>query len=533
MEDAPTCDWDIRPKVFVNSADALSQEVTMTDLIPAAQYVRMSTEHQQYSLQNQSAAIQKYAEANALVIVQTYSDGAKSGVILRRRPGLRQLLRDVVGGAAGYRAILVYDVSRWGRFQDTDESAHYEFLCKSAGVPVHYCAETFGNDSSFANMMMKALKRTMAGEYSRELSVKVFEGHKRLARLGFKQGGSPGYGFRRFLLSRDGEIKQELGDREHKSIATDRVVLIPGPQEEIQVVREIYRLFVEERYSVLHIVRELNRRGIRRRDGGIWKYGAVRIILSHPKYAGWHVYGRTSQKLCTATIPVPKNQWTMAPRAFDAMVDQATFDAVQRVKGEQAKNQANEVMLDRLRRLLATKGRLSYSIVSHSPDVPSPSTYRLRFGSLRRAFDLIGYGKPEDFGLSLDIRRRTQALREQLINQIQTAFPEEVQIIGKGGRWRSLLQLDDFLISVRTARSLRTETGILKWIVDAAPRECNYLTLQARLTPTNDRIQDLYVFRSFKRLRFSLRQDDKWLDQGIRLHDLGEFCKVARLIRNS
>jgi hypothetical protein len=108
-----------------------------------------------------------------------------------------------------------------------------------------------------------------------------------------------------------------------------------------------------------------------------------------------------------------------------------------------------------------------------------------------------------------------------------------VQIIGKGGRCRSLLQLDDFLISVRTARSLRTKTGILKWIVDAAPRECNYLTLQARLTPTNDRIQDLYVFGSFKKLRFSLRQDDKWLDQGIRLHDLGEFCKVARLVRNS
>jgi predicted site-specific integrase-resolvase len=103
----PTCNRDIRPKVFVNPADALSQEGTMTDLIPAAQYVRMSTEHQQYSLQNQSAAIQKYAEANALVIVQTYSDAAKSGVILRRRSGLRQLLRDVVGGAAGYRVILV------------------------------------------------------------------------------------------------------------------------------------------------------------------------------------------------------------------------------------------------------------------------------------------------------------------------------------------------------------------------------------------------------------------------------------------
>jgi len=46
-----------------------------------------------------------------------------------------------VSGHAAYKAILVYDVSRWGPFQDNDEAAHYEFLCKSTGVPVHYCAE--------------------------------------------------------------------------------------------------------------------------------------------------------------------------------------------------------------------------------------------------------------------------------------------------------------------------------------------------------------------------------------------------------
>jgi DNA invertase Pin-like site-specific DNA recombinase len=143
------------------------------NLVPAAQYLRMSTEHQQYSLENQSAAIQNYANRHGFEIVQTYSDAAKSGVALKRRTGLRQLLQDVVSGNAAYRAILVYDVSRWGRFQDTDESAHYEFVCKSAGVPVHYCAETFANDGSLPSLIMKALKRTMAGEYSRELGVKV------------------------------------------------------------------------------------------------------------------------------------------------------------------------------------------------------------------------------------------------------------------------------------------------------------------------------------------------------------------------
>src|SRR6201993_3652520 len=155
----------------------------------AAEYLRMSTEHQKYSTENQSAAIREYAERYGFHIVRTYSDPAKSGLLLRCRLGLRELLKDVTEGKTEYRAILVYDVSRWGRFQDTDEAAHYEFLCKSSGVPIHYCAEIFVNDGSLPSSIMKALKRVMAGEYSRELGVKVIAGQKRLAQLGFKQGG--------------------------------------------------------------------------------------------------------------------------------------------------------------------------------------------------------------------------------------------------------------------------------------------------------------------------------------------------------
>ncbi|MGO9980974.1 MAG: recombinase family protein, partial [Candidatus Sulfotelmatobacter sp.] len=116
--------------------------------IPVAQYLRMSTEHQQYSLDNQQMAIQAYAEKQGFCVIQTYTDGAKSGVVLKRRNGLRQLLQDVMGGKPMYKAILVYDISRWGRFQDADEAAHYEYLCKSTGVPIHYCAELFVNDGA-------------------------------------------------------------------------------------------------------------------------------------------------------------------------------------------------------------------------------------------------------------------------------------------------------------------------------------------------------------------------------------------------
>lgn len=115
-------------------------------LIPAAEYVRMSTDDQPNSIAYQTEAIRRYAAKLGFEVVATYSDPGRSGVEIKHRPGLRQLLQDVVGGHARYRVILVYDVSRWGRFQDVDESAHYEFVCRSAGVPVHYCAEQFEND---------------------------------------------------------------------------------------------------------------------------------------------------------------------------------------------------------------------------------------------------------------------------------------------------------------------------------------------------------------------------------------------------
>jgi DNA invertase Pin-like site-specific DNA recombinase len=102
-------------------------------LIPAAQYLRMSTEHQQYSLLNQSAAIATYAAQNGFLITRTYEDAGRSGLRIIDRPGLTNLLRDVVTRRHGFQAVLVYDVSRWGRFQDSDESAYYEFLCKRAG----------------------------------------------------------------------------------------------------------------------------------------------------------------------------------------------------------------------------------------------------------------------------------------------------------------------------------------------------------------------------------------------------------------
>ena len=207
----------------------MSRADTEPSVVPAGVYVRMSKEHQQYSTSNQMDAIRDYAKRRGMQIVKEYSDEGKSGLSIQGRDSLSQMIQDVQNEEASFSAILVYDVSRWGRFQDADESAYYEYICRRAGVSVHYCAEQFENDGSPVSTIVKGVKRAMAGEYSRELSSKVFQGACRLVQLGYRQGGTAGFGLRRVLLDQSGAKKGELKMGEQKSIQTDRVVLVPGP----------------------------------------------------------------------------------------------------------------------------------------------------------------------------------------------------------------------------------------------------------------------------------------------------------------
>src|ERR1700722_2564743 len=228
----------------------------------AAEYVRMSTEHQQYSTENQHASIQRFADEHGLAIVRTFADAGKSGLGIQGREALQELLRVVNSGSADFCTILVYDVSRWGRFQDADEAAHYEFQCKRQHISVQYCAEHFSNDATPMSAVMKSIKRAMAGEYSRELSAKVFAGQCRLSTLGYRQGGQPGYGLRRQLLDQHGQPKAILARGERKSFQLERVILTPGSTTEVATVRRIYHLFTMDHRSESEIAILLNKEGI-------------------------------------------------------------------------------------------------------------------------------------------------------------------------------------------------------------------------------------------------------------------------------
>lgn len=180
------------------------------------------------------------------------------------------------------------------------------------------------------------------------------------------------------------------------------------------------------------IARELNRRGIRFRPGAKWRSSAVYAILTQQKYVGTYEFGRTSSRLYTPLIKLPKSDWILARRAFEPLIDYPTFAQAQQIVYQRTINKSNEELLVGLKGLLGRCGTLSGTLITAESNIPSPTTYRKRFGSLRKAYGLIRYVRSEDFGAT-ELRRRTQALRDEVIDKLQYFFPSACRSSAEAG----------------------------------------------------------------------------------------------------
>jgi DNA invertase Pin-like site-specific DNA recombinase len=361
--------------------------------VRAAQYVRMSTDQQRYSIEHQSRTISAYAADRGFEIVRTYADVARSGLRIKGRPALAKLIADVVAGGVDFSTILVLDVSRWGRFQDLDEAAHYEFICRSADVDVRYCAEPFENDGSMHSAIIKQLKRVMAAEYSRELSVKVSTAQRGLAQQGYRLMGSPGYGLRRLILDETGAPAILLEPGQRKAIHGHRIMLVPGPPDEVATVRRIYRLRLERKQSLAAIARTLNAEGVMNEQGRPWKGGTVKTVLTNEKYVGNNVFGRLKGRLGETRRPTPPETWVRCQDAFPALVDRKLFRKAVKAAATPLVAWSEEQLLQALRDLWARAGFLSIRLMEQSPDTPCINSYYKRFGTLSEAYRLIGYDR--------------------------------------------------------------------------------------------------------------------------------------------
>lgn len=460
--------------------------------LPAVAYVRMSTDHQKYSTENQLDVIRKYASSRGLEILRVFADAGKSGLRLDGREALQRLMEEVHSGHADFRAILVYDVSRWGRFQDADEGAYHEHVCSRAGIRVHYCGEQFENDGSIGSNLLKTVKRVMAGEYSRELSVKVFAGQCRLVELGFRQGGPPGYGLRRVLIDERGSPKGELARGEHKSLQTDRVILVPGPEEERQTVQWMYRMFVDEKCPEREIAEMLNARGCLTDLGRAWTRATVHQVLTNEKYIGNNVFNRLSFKLKQRRVRNPREMWIRSLGAYPAIVDQALFQRAREIVDARSRYFSDEELLATLKDILAREGTLSGLIIDEQEQLPSSSAYRTRFGSLLKAYRLIGYQPDRDYRY-LETNRTLRQTHPRVVNDIVDAISRHGGHATRDPATDCIKVNGEFTVSVVISRCRETSTGSLRWMIRLDAGLAPDITIAVRMDEMNESPRDYYL----------------------------------------
>jgi DNA invertase Pin-like site-specific DNA recombinase len=502
--------------------------------IPVAQYVRMSTDDQQYSIANQNAKIQDYAAKHGFHICRTYADPGRSGVVIKHRKGLSGLLADVVSGQADFKAVLVYDVSRWGRFQNPDEAAHYEYLCQEAGITIHYCAEQFVNDGSLPSSIMKALKRTMAGEYSRELGVRVYEGKKRLTELGFRQGGTELYGLRRMVVDRDGRRKHLLKAGEQKSILTDRVILVHGTKRQVEVVREIFEMASIKKKSLRMIAAILNERNVKNLSGRPWVKNNIYKILKNPAYMGCAVWGRSSKRLHGAAKAIPRAGWIIKKGAFRPVVNEATFESAQRaIEGRSNRPpKSDQEIISKLRRILAREGKLNTSIISRARGLLKPRVLYNRFGSFLKLYELVGYVPQDEMLAAYMNRQRAWALRKNLFQELAILSDGAAKVVQLSKHRRRVLEIGPKrFVSIYLCRRFLSKGGHDRWSLCLAPEEVNNVALICCLEASHESVLSYHLVPALGPQTWqqkTLRANDPWLERGVKINQLSEvFERLA------
>ncbi|WP_423459525.1 recombinase family protein [Ottowia sp. VDI28] len=353
--------------------------------VRAAAYLRMSSDRQELSLSTQLEAIRAYASKNGLSIVGVYEDAAKSGLSIAHRDGMKRLLRDVMGMPRPFDVVLVYDVSRWGRFQDIDAAAYYEYTCRMNGARVVYVQEPFGSDIDPLTALLKTLKRAMAAEYARELGVKTRAGQDQAIQLGFQMGSIPRIGIAKVAVDQWGN-RRPLARLQRKSMQNERIVWEPGPQCEVDLVNHIFELYCAPEGNISKTARTLLREGVRAPDGRLLTVRVVDSLLRCEAFAGDFLWGR--ERL--GGRKRKKRPETKAEGVIDRLVpkylwDQAQSKLLQRRRLRRNKEQLLEVLRARLAENPFVTERDLEAMGFFSRD-----TYVNAFGSLAKALELAG-----------------------------------------------------------------------------------------------------------------------------------------------
>jgi hypothetical protein len=186
-------------------------------------------------------------------------------------------------------------------------------------------------------------------------------------------------------------------------------------------------------------------------------------------------------------------------------------------------------LLALLRNVLETQGSLSGFIIDEMESMPSTNTYRRRFGSLLRAYGMIGYDPGRDYRyieINRGLRRRYPQTVTSLIENLVAAGASVFQ-----DPTTDLLHVnEEFSISVILARSVCTRAGALRWKIRLDTGLVPDITIVVRMDETNEGTLDYYLLPSIDMtpLKLSLTEQNAFSLDAYRFHSLDFFFDLSR-----
>lgn len=346
-------------------------------------YYRHSAEDkQENSVPIQREHAEKFCAQFDIEILHAESDEGVSG-LTANRPGFKRLFKEWIENPSVPRFdyVLVYDVSRWGRFQNQNEAAYYEFLCEQNHKKVIYISRGFPREEQeLTYSIITPMERWMAAQYSKQLSEKVWYGCIKVSQQGYSAGGTACYGMARLLLDESKKPIGVLKKGEHKMISNQRVTFAPTGDETTKAVQEIFDLMVNHWKNPSEIAEILNEKGIPSAKGGLWNAGKVIRILSNETYTGTRIYNKTWGRLKQTKRDNPRSEWVVTPNAFDSVVNFELFGKAQEhlywlmpskwKKGIHTINRVRLSALKEVEQLLMTQGLNEGEIEAVLPRIP-------------------------------------------------------------------------------------------------------------------------------------------------------------------
>jgi len=359
-----------------------------------AYYRHSAQDRQENSVEIQQDQVRKFAKDNGIEIIREFADKGISGLSVDGRDGFNTMFSEYIeGDKHDFEYVLVLDVSRWGRFQDTDMSAYYSGLCAKHGKQVVFTSIGFPKDDGLLHGLHLSIERYRASFYSKELSGKVWKGQEKITSQGFWGGGMPPYGMKRLLLDEKRNPVQILEHSEHKAIHNQRVTLTPGGKHEVETVRRIFNLFVNDGVAPEQIAEELNRDRVQSPGGSAWSRSSVYGILRNEIYMGTNVWNKTSQKLKSKSHHNPADEWIRVPDAFEPLVPPEIFVLAQNIirakEEERLRKYSDEYMLTKLKEVIGRYGMVNSRIISAQNEMASLATYRDHFSSMDMAYQKL------------------------------------------------------------------------------------------------------------------------------------------------